>query len=71
MVEGDFAPRGFSRQVLKDLEMLQEAAKAQHLALPMTSQATTLFRMLVGQGKGELDGAAIVTLLPETGPKAD
>jgi 3-hydroxyisobutyrate dehydrogenase-like beta-hydroxyacid dehydrogenase len=71
MVEGDFAPRGYARQVLKDLEMLQEAAKAQHLALPMSSQATTLFRMLVAQGKGELDGAAIVTLLPETGPKAD
>jgi 3-hydroxyisobutyrate dehydrogenase-like beta-hydroxyacid dehydrogenase len=51
--------------VLKDLEMLHEATRAQHLALPMTALATTLFRMLVGQGKGELDGAAIVTLIPE------
>jgi 3-hydroxyisobutyrate dehydrogenase-like beta-hydroxyacid dehydrogenase len=65
MVEKDFAPRGYARQVLKDLEMLHEATRAQHLALPMTSLATTLFRMLVAQGKSELDGAAVVTLIPE------
>ncbi|HEX8663002.1 MAG TPA: NAD(P)-dependent oxidoreductase [Beijerinckiaceae bacterium] len=65
MVEKDFAPRGYARQVLKDLEMLHEATRAQHLALPMTALATTLFRILVGQGKGELDGAAVVTLIPE------
>jgi 3-hydroxyisobutyrate dehydrogenase-like beta-hydroxyacid dehydrogenase len=65
MVERDFAPRGYARQVLKDLEMLHEATRAQHLALPMTALATTLFRMLVAQGKSELDGAAIVTLIPE------
>jgi 3-hydroxyisobutyrate dehydrogenase-like beta-hydroxyacid dehydrogenase len=60
----DFAPRGYARQVLKDLEMLQEAARHQHLALPMAAQATTLFRMLVAQGKSELDGAAVITLIP-------
>jgi 3-hydroxyisobutyrate dehydrogenase-like beta-hydroxyacid dehydrogenase len=68
MVEGDFAPRGYARQVLKDLEMLQEATRAQHLAMPMASLATTLFRMLVAQGKSELDGAAVVTLIPEATP---
>lgn len=65
MVEGDFAPRGYARQILKDLEMLHEATRSQHLSMPMASQALTMFRMLVGQGKSELDGAAIVTLLPE------
>lgn len=65
MVAGDFAPRGYARQILKDLEMLHEATKEAHLALPMTALTTTLYRMLVAQGKGELDGAAIVTLLPE------
>jgi 3-hydroxyisobutyrate dehydrogenase-like beta-hydroxyacid dehydrogenase len=65
MVDKDFAPRGYARQVLKDLEMLHEATRAQHLALPMTSLATTLFRILVAQGKSELDAAAIVTLIPE------
>jgi 3-hydroxyisobutyrate dehydrogenase-like beta-hydroxyacid dehydrogenase len=65
MIARDFAPRGYARQVLKDLEMLNEAARAKHLALPMASQALTLFRLLNGQGKSELDGAAVVSLWPD------
>ena len=64
MIDEDFAPRGYARQILKDLEMLHAASRDQHLAMPMTSQALTLFRMLIAQGKSELDGAAVVTLLP-------
>jgi 3-hydroxyisobutyrate dehydrogenase-like beta-hydroxyacid dehydrogenase len=67
MVERDFAPRGYARQILKDLEMLHDATRAAHLPMPMTSLATTLFRFLVAQGSSELDGAAIVTLLPDPG----
>jgi 3-hydroxyisobutyrate dehydrogenase-like beta-hydroxyacid dehydrogenase len=65
MVAGDYAPRGYARQILKDLEMLHEATREQHIATPMTTQALTMFRMLVAQGHSELDGAAVVTLLPE------
>ncbi len=65
MIARDFAPRGYARQILKDLEMLHEATREKHLSMPMASMTTTLFRMLVAQGHGELDGAAIVTLLPE------
>ncbi len=65
MIANDFAPRGFARQVLKDLEMLHAAAREQHVAMPMSSQALTLFRLLIAQGKSELDGAAVVTLYPE------
>lgn len=65
MLAQDFAPKGYARQVLKDLELLTEAGRAQHLAMPMVAQATTLFRMLVAQGDGELDGIAVVKLLPE------
>jgi 3-hydroxyisobutyrate dehydrogenase len=65
MIDRDFAPRGFARQVLKDLEMLQEDARRHHLAMPMASQALTLFRLLVSSGKSELDGTAVVTLFPE------
>jgi 3-hydroxyisobutyrate dehydrogenase-like beta-hydroxyacid dehydrogenase len=32
--------------------------------MPTTAQALLLFRMLVGQGHGELDGAAVIELLP-------
>ena len=65
MVAGDFSPRGYARQVLKDLEMLREAAGARGLSMPMTAQALTLFRLLIAQGKGELDGSAILTLYPQ------
>ena len=67
MIEEDFAPRGYARQILKDLEMLQDAAAAQHLAMPMASQALTLFRLLVAAGKSELDGTAVVSLYPKAG----
>jgi 3-hydroxyisobutyrate dehydrogenase-like beta-hydroxyacid dehydrogenase len=65
MITRDFAPRGYARQVLKDLEMLNDAAKAKHLPLPMAGQALTLFRLLNAQGKSELDGSAVLTLWPD------
>ena len=65
MVDEDFVPRGYARQILKDLEMLQEAAHQHHLAMPMSSQALTLFRMLVAAGKSELDGTAVISLIPK------
>jgi 3-hydroxyisobutyrate dehydrogenase len=65
MIAEDFAPRGFARQVLKDLEMLQAAARDRHLAMPMASQALTLYRLLVAAGRSELDATAVVTLYPK------
>lgn len=65
MIDKDFAPRGYVRQVLKDLEMLQAAAGDAHLAMPMASQALTLYRLLAARGDAELDGSAVVTLYPE------
>jgi 3-hydroxyisobutyrate dehydrogenase-like beta-hydroxyacid dehydrogenase len=65
MIDEDFAPLGFARQVLKDLEMLQGAAREKHLAMPMASQALTLYRLLVAAGKSELDATAVVTLYPK------
>ncbi|MEZ5740416.1 MAG: NAD-binding protein [Burkholderiaceae bacterium] len=71
MNDQDFAPRGYARQLLKDLEMLHEASRAGHLAMPMTSQALTLFRLLVAGGGSELDGAAVLTVLPDPTSGAD
>ncbi|MEJ0074872.1 MAG: NAD(P)-dependent oxidoreductase [Alphaproteobacteria bacterium] len=65
MIAEDFTPLGFARQVLKDLEMLQGAAREKHLAMPMASQALTLYRLLVAAGKSELDASAVVTLYPK------
>ncbi len=64
MVAEDFKPRGFARQVLKDLEMLQAAARDKHLAMPMAAQALTLYRLLNASGKAELDAASVVSLYP-------
>jgi 3-hydroxyisobutyrate dehydrogenase-like beta-hydroxyacid dehydrogenase len=64
MLADDFKPRGFARQVLKDLEMLQGAARDKHLAMPMASQALTLYRLLNASGKAEWDAAAVVSLYP-------
>jgi 3-hydroxyisobutyrate dehydrogenase-like beta-hydroxyacid dehydrogenase len=66
MVDEDFVPRGYARQVLKDLEMLQEAARQHHLDMPMSSQALKLFRMLVASGKSELDATAVISVIPKS-----
>jgi 3-hydroxyisobutyrate dehydrogenase-like beta-hydroxyacid dehydrogenase len=67
MLAEDFKPRGFARQVLKDLEMLQAAARDKHLAMPMAAQALTLYRLLNASGKAELDAASVVSLYPQEG----
>ena len=65
MVARDFVPRGYARQVLKDLEMVNEDARHHHVAMPMVAQALTLYRMMIAAGKADLDGTAIVEMLPE------
>lgn len=62
MVERDFAPQGYARQMLKDLEMLSEFAGGLKAPLPMAGQALSLYRMLVHAGHSELDTAAIYKL---------
>lgn len=65
MIPRDWTPTGYARQVLKDLEMVEAAAKAKGLAQPLTGQTMTLYRMLVGSGRSELDATAVLELLPE------
>lgn len=62
----DFAPRGYVRQLLKDLDMVLAFTKGMQVPTPMTAQAQTLYRMLAHQGHSELDTAALVKLY-ETG----
>jgi 3-hydroxyisobutyrate dehydrogenase len=71
MAAEDFAPRGFARQILKDLEMLHTATKDLPLAMPMAGQALGLFRLLVAGGKAEADGSAVVTLFPKPHRRSD
>ncbi len=62
IVKRDFAPQGYARQLLKDLEMLSEFAAGLKAPLPMSGQALSLYRMLIRQGYAELDTAAIFKL---------
>lgn len=58
----DFAPRGYVRQLLKDLDMVQAFAKDLQVPTPMTAQAQTLYRMLAHRGHSELDTGAVLKL---------
>ena len=67
MVKRDFAPQGYARQLLKDLEMANEFAGALKAPAPMMGEALSLYRMLVHRGHSELDTAAIFKLYEKEG----
>ena len=60
MVEGDFAPRGYLRQLLKDLEMVSKWAGELKAPLPQLSQALSLLRLAASHGYSELDSSAVI-----------
>jgi len=60
MQRRDFAPLGYARQLLKDLEMVNEFAGGLKAPIPMAGEALSLYRMLVHLGHSELDTAALV-----------
>jgi 3-hydroxyisobutyrate dehydrogenase-like beta-hydroxyacid dehydrogenase len=62
MVARDFAPQGYARQLLKDLELVSEFAGALKAPAPMAGQALSLYRMLIRQGHAELDTSAVFKL---------
>ncbi len=60
MAARDFTPLGYSRQLLKDLEMVSVFAGQMKSPMPMTGEALNLYRLLVHLGHAESDTAAIV-----------
>ena len=62
MAARDFAPRGYARQMLKDLEMVNELAAKLHAPLPMMAEALSLYRLLVHRGHSEVDTSGIFKL---------
>ena len=67
MQRRDFAPLGYARQLLKDLEMVHEYAAGLKAPTPMMSEALSLYRMLVHLGHAELDTGAILKLYEPPG----
>lgn len=70
MQRRDFRPLGYSRQLLKDLEMVHAFAAALGAPTPMMGEALSLYRMLVYQGHSELDTGALIKLYDPSQPAA-
>ena len=62
MVARDFAPRGYVRQLLKDLEMVDAWANKLDARTPALQVAIDAYRELKKKGLSELDTAAIAKL---------
>lgn len=62
MIARDFAPAGYLRQCLKDLDMVHDLAHDVAAATPMTGQARELFRLMAARGHGEEDAIAVLRL---------
>jgi 3-hydroxyisobutyrate dehydrogenase len=62
MVARDFKPRGYVRQLLKDLEMVNAWAEGMGARTPMLQQALTAYRELKKRGDTEIDTSAVVKL---------
>ena len=62
MVARDFAPRGYVRQLLKDLEMVDAWAKGLGGRTPALQAALDAYRELKKKGYSELDTAAVAKL---------
>ena len=65
MVQRDFAPQGYVRQLKKDLEMVEAYAADLETPIPMLDQALALYRQLADAGHAELDTAAVFKLYDE------
>ncbi|EDP65874.1 oxidoreductase [alpha proteobacterium BAL199] len=62
MIARDYAPAGYLRQVLKDLDMVHDLAHDVKAAIPMSTQAAELFRLMAARGHEDLDGIAVLKL---------
>lgn len=67
MAAREFAPQGYARQMLKDLEMVNVFTGALKTATPMTADALNLYRMAVHMGHAELDTTALVKVYDREG----
>jgi putative dehydrogenase len=63
MMERDFSPRGVLRILLKDVDIVRDAAKSLDLVLPITTLAGQLYRAGVNAGWGDEDDSAILKVL--------
>jgi 3-hydroxyisobutyrate dehydrogenase-like beta-hydroxyacid dehydrogenase len=58
-------PAAFARQLLKDLDMVYDLAKATKTPTPMTDQARLLYRLMIARGHGEEDPISLLKFYDE------
>ncbi len=58
-------PAAFARQLLKDLDMVYDLAKATKTPTPMTDQTRRLYRLMIARGHGEEDPIALLKFYDE------
>ena len=66
----DFAPGFKVAHHLKDLNIVQEEAKAYGLTLPTTQRVAAMFETLVAEGKGTLDNSSMVLMIERAAGQA-
>jgi len=65
MIRNNFEPKFFLKNMLKDVQLLNECAKRNNASLSFSSLAEQYFRMAVNRGYSELDYTAILKLFGE------
>jgi 2-hydroxy-3-oxopropionate reductase len=63
MLTGNYKPGFRAKLYQKDLRLANEAASANNVAIPATAVVTQLMNALVAKGDGELDYAALATVI--------
>ncbi|MFZ0315901.1 MAG: NAD(P)-dependent oxidoreductase, partial [Nitrososphaeraceae archaeon] len=65
MIRNNFEPKFFLKNMLKDVQLLNECAKRNNASLSFSSLAEQYFRMASNRGYSELDYTAILKLFGE------
>lgn len=65
MIRNNFEPKFFLKNMLKDVQLLNECAKRKNASLSFSSLAEQYFRMASNRGYSELDYTAILKLFGE------
>jgi 3-hydroxyisobutyrate dehydrogenase len=65
MIRNNFEPKFFLKNMLKDIQLLNECAKRNNVSLSFSSLAEQYFRMAANRGYSELDYTAILKLFGE------
>jgi 3-hydroxyisobutyrate dehydrogenase len=58
----DFTPTMTTRLILKDIDLMLDAARSNDVPMPLTAMTRQLMQALIGEGLGDEDYMAIVKL---------